>query len=57
MVYSVVGYCPCGQEIWLEYLRGPAGAWDLRFTDADGREHHRCPSCGRPLEEEGLEPA
>lgn len=53
MVYSGVGYCACGQEIWLEYLRDGLG-WRPRFTDVEGRELDRCPSCGRQLKDDDL---
>jgi hypothetical protein len=53
MVYSGVGYCACGQEIWLEYLRDGL-AWRPRFTDVEGRELTRCPGCGRELKDEEL---
>lgn len=53
MVYSGVGYCACGAEIWIEYLRDGA-AWRPRFLDAEGRELTRCPQCGRGLDEDGL---
>ncbi len=53
-VYSSVGYCPCGQEVWMEYLRQERG-WVPRFSDAEGREISQCPACGRELAEENLE--
>lgn len=53
-VYSSVGYCPCGQEVWIEYLRQERG-WVPRFSDAEGREISQCPACGRELAEENLE--
>lgn len=61
-VYGSVGYCPCGQEIWLEYLRkeqgqglGQGGGWTPRFSDAAGRKISHCPACGRELREEELD--
>lgn len=54
MVQSFVGYCPCGQEIWIEYLRGD-GVWICRFFGPDDREATRCPNCGRVLDEDDLE--
>jgi hypothetical protein len=53
MVYSGVGYCACGQEIWLEYLRHDQG-WRPRFLDDEGRELERCPGCGRELKDDDL---
>jgi hypothetical protein len=54
-VYGGVGYCPCGQEIWLEYIRQDQGqGWAPRFSDAEGRELSRCPGCGRELREDDL---
>jgi hypothetical protein len=52
-VYGSVGYCPCGQEIWLEYLRQGQG-WGPRFSDAEGREISHCPGCGRLIVEDEL---
>ena len=54
MIFSNVGYCPCGQEIWIEYLHGAQG-WRCRFFGPDEREVERCPSCGRELTEDDLE--
>ncbi|MCF8033394.1 MAG: hypothetical protein K9K66_03590 [Desulfarculaceae bacterium] len=54
-VQSAVGYCACGAEIWIEYLHGAEG-WFCRFSDPEGREVQQCPSCGRPLDEDGLLP-
>lgn len=53
MIYSSVGYCVCGAEIWIEYLRDGA-AWRPRFHDTAGREVARCPLCGRELDEDAL---
>ncbi len=53
MVNSALGYCPCGQEIWIEYLRH-GQEWRPRFLDGEQREIGRCPDCGRPIEEDGL---
>jgi hypothetical protein len=53
MVYSGVGYCACGQEIWLEYLRDGQG-WRPRFLDDEGREIEHCPGCGRELKDDDL---
>lgn len=54
MIHGSVGYCPCGAEIWIEYLPN-RDAWRARFSDAAGREITRCPDCGRELVEEELE--
>ena len=54
VVYGSVGYCVCGEEIWIEYLRRKDG-WFPRFSDADGREIVSCPSCGRKLDENELD--
>ena len=54
MIYSAVGYCPCGQEIWIEYLHG-ANGWNCRFFGADDLEILRCPACGRELDEDDLQ--
>jgi hypothetical protein len=53
-VYTSVGCCPCGQEIWLEYLRQGSG-WRPAYRDQDGRELERCPGCGRHIEEDKLQ--
>ena len=53
MVHSSVGYCPCGGEIWIEYL--PAdGGWQVRFFDEANRLIDVCPECGRKLVEDDL---
>jgi hypothetical protein len=49
-----VGYCSCGQEIWLEYIRG-GDQWSCRFFDEQGREVEVCPNCLARLEEDELE--
>jgi hypothetical protein len=54
VVHSNVGYCPCGCEIWIEYLRNSEG-WFHRFFDADHREITKCPDCGKALEEDDLQ--
>lgn len=55
MVYSQAGYCPCGQEIWLEYIRSQNGdGWRCRFFDEHNREITVCPACGKPLDEDQL---
>lgn len=54
MVYSSVGYCSCGQEIWIEYLHGLQG-WRCRFFGADNQQILACPACGRELKEDDLE--
>lgn len=54
MIYSQTGYCRCGEEIWLEYIRD-GQAWRPRFSDGEGREITRCPRCGVALKEDDLE--
>ena len=54
MVDSRVGYCPCGREIWIEYL-WTGQAFTCRFTDSDGVEVAACPDCGRVIAEDDLE--
>ena len=53
MVHSSVGYCPCGAEIWIEYLHAIDG-WRVRFLDEDNQSIENCPQCRRRLEEEDL---
>jgi hypothetical protein len=53
-IYSNVGYCPCGDEIWIEYLPG-GNKWFHRFFDLNHREITECPGCGSTLKEEDLE--
>lgn len=54
MIHSSVGYCACGHEIWIEYIRS-GSAWATRFSDDEHSELNRCPSCGRSLTEDDLE--
>lgn len=54
MVYSCVGYCKCGHEIWIEYLWNGAN-WKPRFSDDGHGELEYCPQCGVRLNEDGLE--
>lgn len=54
MVYSSVGYCICGHEIWIEYLQH-GKTWNTRFSDDRQAELERCPQCGRLLKEDQLE--
>lgn len=54
MIYSSVGYCRCGQEIYLEYIQAGAG-WTPRFSDEDLKEITHCPGCGRELVEDELQ--
>lgn len=54
MIHGSVGYCVCGAEIWIEYLRD-GNAWRPRFSDAAGREISHCPDCGRAIVEDELE--
>ena len=51
---TAVGYCPCGQEIWIEYIR-QGKAWVARFFAQDHREITHCPSCSCYLEDDDLE--
>lgn len=53
MIQGSVGYCPCGQEVWIEYLR-EGQVWFARFSDAQGREITHCPGCGKHLQEDDL---
>lgn len=54
MVYSYVGYCRCGYEVWIEYLFDGKG-WFHRFFGPNHNEIFRCPDCGRELVEDDLE--
>lgn len=54
MVYSSVGYCQCGHEVWIEYL-WDGTEWKHRFSDQNHQETETCPSCGRELREDALE--
>ncbi len=53
-VYSNVGYCQCGCEIWIEYLQS-GNKWACRFSDNHIQEITHCSDCGRKLYEEDLE--
>ncbi|MEE8479982.1 MAG: hypothetical protein V3T59_01950 [Desulfobacterales bacterium] len=53
-IYSNVGYCPCGCEIWIEYLSG-GNKWICRFFDLNHKEITECPDCGNELKEDELE--
>ena len=53
-IYSKVGYCNCGYEIWIEYLPN-ANKWIYRFFDMDHNEITECPACGNELNEDDLE--
>lgn len=53
-IQSSVGYCHCGQEIWIEYLP-VASKWISRFSDPNFREIQECPNCGDELQEDELE--
>lgn len=56
VVYGSVGYCACGQEIWIEFVsQGSGQGWAPRFSDADGREISKCPGCGRQIVEDELD--
>jgi hypothetical protein len=52
-VYSFVGYCRCGCEVWIEYFRDNGG-WVPQFFDQDRRRITRCPDCGAELNEDDL---
>ena len=54
MIYSSVGYCACGQEIWIEFLQKD-GRWFARFSDDAHQEITLCPACGRELKEDELD--
>ena len=53
-IYSKVGYCKCGDEIWIEFLPS-GGQWNFRFFDLDHNEITECPGCGNELNEDDLE--
>lgn len=53
MIYSSVGYCGCGHEIWIEYLQSDGG-WKPRFSDDEHPDLERCPKCGAILTEDRL---
>jgi hypothetical protein len=53
MVHGSVGYCPCGAEIWIEYLY-TAGRWQVRFLDENNQAIETCPLCRRRIVEEEL---
>ena len=53
-IYSKVGYCNCGYEIWIEYLPSEF-KWIYRFFDMDHNEITECPGCGNELIEDDLE--
>ena len=53
-IYSKVGYCQCGDEIWIEFL--PRGnKWICRFFDLNHKDITECPNCGKDLKEDNLE--
>jgi len=53
-IYSKVGYCHCGDEIWIEFL--PSGnKWIYRFFDMNHNEIIECPGCENELNEDDLE--
>jgi len=53
-IYSKVGYCKCGDEIWIEFI--PSGdQWIFRFFDLNHNEITECPGCGNELIEDDLE--
>ena len=54
MIYSQVGYCQCGQEIWIEHLRD-GNEWFQRFFGPDHQEITHCLGCGREINEDDLE--
>jgi transcription elongation factor Elf1 len=54
MVYSSVGYCECGYEVWIEYLWN-GKEWYQRFFDVNHHEIETCRECGKELKEDDLE--
>jgi RNase P subunit RPR2 len=54
MIYSNVGYCRCGFEVWIEYLWN-GNQWRQRFTDQENNELTRCLECGAILSDDTLE--
>lgn len=55
MIHSCVGYCPCGAEIWIEYLPAKGhGSWQVRFFDGENNLIAVCPDCQREIKEEDL---
>jgi len=54
MIYTHVGYCRCGCEVWIEYIRKD-NEWIPRFTDLELHEIICCPDCGKILNEDDLE--
>ena len=52
-IYSKVGYCDCGYEIWIEYLPS-VDKWIYRFFDMDHNEITECPVCGNKITEDDL---
>ena len=53
-IYSKVGYCSCGDEIWIEFLPSD-NKWIYRFFDQNHNEITECPGCGNELNEDDLE--
>ncbi len=53
MIYSHDGYCVCGCEVWIEYIR-KGNEWVPRFTDQEMNEIQHCPDCGKDLDEDDL---
>jgi hypothetical protein len=53
-INSKVGYCKCGDEIWIEFLPSD-NKWLFRFFDMNHNEINECLSCGNKLNEEDLE--
>lgn len=53
MIHSSVGYCPCGAEIWIEYLHSKGG-WRVRLLDENNQPLENCPQCRRRLDEADL---
>ena len=53
MIHSSVGYCPCGAEIWIEYLPTDQ-RWQVRFFDGEGLLIEACPECHSVIKEEDL---
>ncbi len=53
MVFSSVGLCLCGEEIWVEYTWN-GEVYRPRFFTVDQEEITHCPACGKELNEEEL---
>ena len=54
MVNIKPGYCECGYEVWIEYLR-QGDEWTCRYLDINHQEILCCPDCDKELVEDDLE--